>query len=106
MPTKYKWIKFPLLVPPRSTSWVPLPGIVISRRRIENVGLLHRCHEEVHLEQIERYGWFGYVFRYLKDLPRYGYSMHPMEIEARTEGFKRYLKHPGLSTEYLLRQDL
>ena len=41
------------------------------------------AHEAVHLEQIERYGAWGFAARYLWWLARYGYEAHPMEIEAR-----------------------
>jgi hypothetical protein len=41
------------------------------------------AHEEVHLEQIERYGALGFTARYLWLLIRHGYEAHPMEIEAR-----------------------
>ena len=49
--------------------WPPPPGLV--------------AHEEVHLEQIERYGAWGFAARYLWLLMRHGYEAHPMEIEAR-----------------------
>ena len=35
------------------------------------------------LEQIERYGPWGFTARYLWLLIRHGYEAHPMEIEAR-----------------------
>ena len=41
------------------------------------------AHEAVHLEQIERYGAWGFAVRYLWLLMRHGYEAHPMEIEAR-----------------------
>jgi hypothetical protein len=41
------------------------------------------AHEAVHLEQIERYGAWGFSARNLWCLARYGYWRHPMEVEAR-----------------------
>jgi hypothetical protein len=40
-------------------------------------------HEEVHLEQIRRYGGVGFTVRYLWWLFLHGYENHPLEIEAR-----------------------
>jgi hypothetical protein len=47
------------------------------------------AHEEVHLEQIERYGALGFTARYLWLLMRHGYEAHPMEIEARIKSGHR-----------------
>ena len=41
------------------------------------------AHESIHLEQIGRYGPWGFAARYLWGLIRHGYERHPMEIEAR-----------------------
>jgi hypothetical protein len=40
-------------------------------------------HEAAHLKQIDRYGPWGFSFRYVWGLIRHGYWNHPMEIEAR-----------------------
>lgn len=40
-------------------------------------------HEWAHVAQIERYGFFGVIVRYLWLLARHGYRNHPHEIEAR-----------------------
>jgi hypothetical protein len=50
-------------------SWPPDHGLV--------------AHEEVHLEQIRRYGGVGFTVRYLWWLFLHGYENHPLEIEAR-----------------------
>lgn len=41
------------------------------------------AHEQVHLDQIEKYGAVGFLWRYAIGLIRYGYWAHPMEIAAR-----------------------
>lgn len=40
-------------------------------------------HEQEHLNQIERMGWFKFSMTYVWFLFRYGYANHPLEIEAR-----------------------
>lgn len=40
-------------------------------------------HEQVHLDQIQKYGGLGFLFRYVIGFLRHGYWNHPMEIEAR-----------------------
>ena len=42
-----------------------------------------RKHEEVHMEQFERYGWFLFVIKYIYYSIRYGYWDNPFEVEAR-----------------------
>jgi hypothetical protein len=41
-------------------------------------------HEKVHWQQYERMGAFRFYVIYLWYMVRYGYELHPMEIEART----------------------
>lgn len=43
------------------------------------------AHERKHLEQIEEYGSWKFVFKYLLYTIRYGYKNNPFEIEARNE---------------------
>lgn len=40
-------------------------------------------HEEIHMEQYERYTWFGFIIMYAFYSIRYGYWNNPLEIEAR-----------------------
>lgn len=42
-----------------------------------------RKHEEVHMDQFERYGWFSFVLLYVWYSIRYGYWDNPLEVEAR-----------------------
>jgi hypothetical protein len=44
-----------------------------------------RRHETVHKDQYERYGWFGFMARYLWWSLRYSYQDNPLEKEARGE---------------------
>lgn len=41
-----------------------------------------RKHELIHVEQIARYGWFGFTWRYVWELVRNGYKLNRFEIEA------------------------
>lgn len=40
-------------------------------------------HELVHVRQFERYGFVGFLVRYLWQCARYGYRNAPLEVEAR-----------------------
>ncbi|MBO9617447.1 MAG: DUF4157 domain-containing protein [Niabella sp.] len=40
-------------------------------------------HELKHIEQYERYGLLGFLFRYILQTARYGYHNCPLEREAR-----------------------
>lgn len=40
-------------------------------------------HELKHVEQFARYGFFGFIVRYLYQCARYGYANAPLEIEAQ-----------------------
>ena len=42
-----------------------------------------RRHEEVHMMQYERHGWFLFIIRYLWYTIKHGYWNNPLEIEAR-----------------------
>jgi hypothetical protein len=50
-----------------------IPGVPVSPRT--------RRHEHVHVMQIERYGWWGFLWRYLWEL-RKGYRNNALEREA------------------------
>lgn len=47
-----------------------------------------QAHEAVHWEQYERMGLVMFYVRYLWGLIRYGYTAHPMEVEAREKASK------------------
>lgn len=40
-------------------------------------------HELKHVEQFQRYGFWGFIARYLYQCARYGYRDAPLEIEAQ-----------------------
>lgn len=40
-------------------------------------------HELMHAQQCKRYGWFGFWWRCIWYVIRYGYDKSPFEIEAR-----------------------
>ena len=42
-----------------------------------------RIHEEVHMDQYERYTWIGFILLYSFYSIKYGYWNNPLEIEAR-----------------------
>jgi hypothetical protein len=60
---------------------LPPFGIYIRPGHEENEVL--QAHEAVHWEQYARMGLFLFYAQYLWGLIRYGYTAHPMEVEAR-----------------------
>lgn len=52
----------------------------------QNEGLL--SHEEIHVQQIRRFGPWKFAVLYLWYLVTRGYEDHPFEIEARRSGFR------------------
>jgi len=40
-------------------------------------------HELCHLEQFKKYGFIGFIFRYLIETVKHGYQMNKFEVEAR-----------------------
>jgi len=40
-------------------------------------------HELIHVEQYKRYGFIGFLIRYIYYLLKYGYYNNPLEVEAR-----------------------
>jgi hypothetical protein len=67
-------------------TWPPL-GIFVRCAWWEEASFARRVkllkHEKVHWDQYQRYGLFGFYWKYLILSLRYGYNNHPMEIEAR-----------------------
>lgn len=41
------------------------------------------AHEEAHVKQYKRYGFIGFIIRYLWYSIRYSYKNNPLEIEAK-----------------------
>ena len=41
------------------------------------------AHEEAHVRQYKKYGFIGFITRYLWYSIKYGYKNNPLEIEAR-----------------------
>jgi hypothetical protein len=87
----YVWLRCPLLVPQRFTSWVPCGWLVLSRRSRGEVSERHRIHEEQHLRQqrawaaLSRVVWAGLlVWTWLNG--RDVYYDHPWERQAREAG--------------------
>jgi hypothetical protein len=70
------WAGFTMPVPymPIVFYWC-LPGHIPHPRTI--------IHEREHVAQIAQYGWFGFTWRYLWQLVRYGYRNNPFEVSAR-----------------------
>ena len=60
---------------------IPPFGILMSEKQRGNEDLLE--HERIHWRQYQQKGLFGFYGDYISDLKRYGYDLHPMEIEAR-----------------------
>jgi hypothetical protein len=50
------------------------------------------CHELKHVEQYQRHGFAGFLFKYLVNWVRHGYYNNKFEIEAReNEGNRKLL---------------
>tara|TARA_Y100001970_G_C13740682_1_gene606034 strand:+ start:160 stop:447 length:288 start_codon:yes stop_codon:yes gene_type:complete len=48
---------------------------------LKNIKL--KIHEEVHMDQFDKHGWFKFVLLYVYYSCRHGYWNNPFEIEAR-----------------------
>ena len=80
-----------LLMPKFLTYFFPkkFGGITISKntalyRDIKNLqNEKIKIHEEIHMEQYEKYTWLGFIALYTFYSIRYGYWNNPLEIEAR-----------------------
>ena len=56
-----------------------------------------RVHERVHARQWRRYGFVGFIVRYVWFVVRYGYERHPLEVEARRAELVVRKQRAGLS---------
>jgi len=77
--------KFDAITVSKNTAWY------LTFNALENKGL--KNHEEVHMEQYERYTWLGFIVLYLLYTIRYGYYNNPLEVEAREKsnwGYKTW----------------
>lgn len=45
-------------------------------------------HEAIHIEQYKRYGFIGFLIRYIYYHFKYGYQKNPLEIEAKERSEK------------------
>ena len=61
---------------------IPPFGIFINEKHKDNENLL--SHERIHWKQYHRLGLLGFYALYLYGYLKYGYDLHPMEIEARS----------------------
>jgi hypothetical protein len=84
-------------------SWVPrLTGhdcVTIRRTIYTSRHAMHRrthAHEARHVEQWARLGFFGFLWRYLRDLVRFGYKNHPLEREAHDYAYENEARFPHL----------
>lgn len=60
---------------------MPWKTIYIRKDLINEEKLIN--HEIVHVDQIDRLGWFNWLLKYFYYQIRYGYKNNPLEIEAR-----------------------
>ena len=77
-----RWIKAWWLTPCWLTSWVPLPGTVISRLEYTDCGRLHVLHELAHVWQIDRDGYWPTFIKAVRAMFKRK-ANRPLEIEAR-----------------------
>ena len=55
--------------------------VFLSDKGYDNAPLLR--HEQVHCDQYKRYGFFGFIGKYLVETMKNGYANNSLEIEAR-----------------------
>jgi len=82
----YNSILAKLLLPKKYTAFTIMRHIYIkcseqSMTEIQRLRLL--AHEECHIAQYVKYGFLGFLFRYLWYSIKYGYNNNPLEVEAR-----------------------
>jgi hypothetical protein len=89
----------------RLNSWVPLllmtgkDCITIRRTIFTSRQAMHRrthAHEYAHVEQWARLGFWRFLWRYLRDLARFGYKNHPLEREAHDYAYENEARFPNL----------
>jgi hypothetical protein len=89
----------------RLNSWVPLllmtgkDCITIRRTIFTRRQAMHRrthAHEYAHVEQWARLGFWRFLWRYLRDLARFGYKNHPLEREAHDYAYENEARFPNL----------
>lgn len=66
---------------PRRYVAITLASHVLTREEALDERILR--HEQVHVEQWSRHGFFGFLGRYLWFHLKYGYADNPFEVEAR-----------------------
>lgn len=74
-------VEVPFLIP----SWADAQVLVRNTIYVKGgtrvtVGLI--AHELVHVDQLNRYGWWKYALQYARNHMKYGYVLNPMEREA------------------------
>ena len=94
--------RVPFLIPPRAVAQVLLPNTILARQGVTLTPVL-LAHELAHVDQLARLGLARYWLAYLWLLLRYGYDLHPMELEAHeysltNHGLQRALEHPEVNT--------
>ena len=79
--------KLAKLILPRKFIAITFGKQIFIKRMPEEIEELSRerllRHEKKHSEQYARYGFIGFLIRYLILWIKYGYKDHPLEIEAR-----------------------
>jgi hypothetical protein len=89
----------------RLGSWVPVllafgkDCITIRRTIYARRPAMHRrthAHEAAHVRQWAQLGFWRFLWRYLRDLVRFGYKKHPLELEAHEYAHDRESQFPNL----------
>jgi len=57
--------------------------VFLSDKGYDNKELL--AHETIHIEQYRRYGFLGFIGKYIAETIKYGYKGNTLEREARGE---------------------
>lgn len=67
---------------PKQTWGITLYPFIFYNTKHWHIEDFMRRHEWIHVEQVERLGWFKFYFKYLVCHFKYGYLENPFEKEA------------------------
>lgn len=81
---------FEIISPMRTINAIVLFPFIIYKAEEKDVPRETILHELVHVEQINRMGWFRFYWTYLKYQRSHGYWKNPLEVEARALAKERY----------------
>lgn len=85
-----------LLIPKRFTA-IAIGNHIFFRRSFTSTALM--AHEVCHCFQYEKYGFFGFLFKYLWLTYKHGYDFNPLELEADTYAYEKHMHFSTIVSE-------